>query len=431
MDLPSMPKSARPKPRLAISTLGCKTNFYESAVIAQSFGDTELVDFNQEADIYVINTCTVTNRTDYKSRNLIRKALLRKAEQPHIRIVVTGCFAQRSFEEIRAMGDVDLIVDNQNKLDIAAILDGKDNVFTDIMDAKDFAYKQVSSMLGHTRAFQKIQDGCDFYCAYCAVPYARGHSRSAHYEDVINQAQIFAESGFNEIVLGGVNLGLYCDGDRDIADVVTGIAEIPAIELIRISSIEPQLLSKGLLQKLSTVDKLCPHFHIPLQSGCDSILKSMGRHYDTLLIERLITRIIDLYPDAAIGFDLICGFPGESEEQYLQTYEFLNSLPIAYLHVFPYSRRKGTKADKMPGHLPNAIKKERVKCLSALSNSKKQAYIECLKKNNITLRGINEADDNAKAEILSDHYIRFQMPYARPQGTLISCDINDGRVITD
>ncbi|MCK9557003.1 MAG: tRNA (N(6)-L-threonylcarbamoyladenosine(37)-C(2))-methylthiotransferase MtaB [Candidatus Cloacimonetes bacterium] len=423
-----MPKSERTKPRIAISTLGCKTNFYESAVIAQSFGDIELVDFDQNADIYIINTCTVTNRTDYKSRNLIRKALAFKSDRPSVKVVVTGCFAQRSFEEICALGAVDLVVDNQNKLDIADILAGKENHFTDIMDATDFAYKPVDSMLGHTRAFQKIQDGCDFYCAYCAVPYARGHSRSARFPDVIEQAKLFAANGFKEIVLGGVNLGLYKCGDKDLADVVTGIAEIQDIELIRISSIEPQLLSTGLLQNLKAVEKLCPHFHIPLQSGSDSILKNMGRHYNTLLIKELVDSIISYYPDSAIGFDVICGFPAESDELFDETYQFLQSLPIAYLHVFPYSKRKDTKAEKMPGHLPNIIKSRRVKALTELSNSKRLAYITRLRDNGTVCRGINESTSSKYAEILSDHYIRLRIPGTYPQGTLVNCNIRDCEV---
>lgn len=426
-----MPYLPNPKPRVAIATLGCKTNFYESAVIAERLGEVQLVDFKDDADIYIINTCTVTNRTDYKSRNLIRKALARKAKNPSIRVVVTGCFAQRSLNEIISLGGIDFIVDNQSKLDIGDILAGKDNTFTDIMEAKEFVYSPVTNMLGHTRAFQKIQDGCDFYCAYCAVPYARGHSRSAKFEDVLAQAKIFAENGFKEIVLGGVNLGLYKDGERELSDVVRAIAEIEKIQLIRISSIEPQLLNNSLLNKLAKVDKLCPHFHIPLQSGSDSILKSMGRHYDTQLIKSLLDRIMELYPDAAVGFDVICGFPGETEKLFEETHAFLQSLPITYLHVFPYSQRKGTKAAKMPEHLPNAVKAQRVRILSTLSDSKKQEYMLLLKKRNTFCRGINESTATDYAEMLSDHYVRLRIHGSFIQGDAVKCLANDCSFILD
>lgn len=404
------------KPRLAISTLGCKTNFYESAAIAERFGDVELVKFTEDADVYIINTCTVTNRTDYKSRNLIRKALAKKADNPEVKVVVTGCFAQRSLSEIQALGPVDLVVDNQSKLDIAEIIAGRENHFTDIMDARDFVYRPVSNMLSHTRAFQKIQDGCDFYCAYCAVPYARGHSRSARYEDVIAQARLFADNGFREIVLGGVNLGLYRDEKKNLADVVRGIAEIDEIKLIRLSSIEPQLLFDDLLYNLSDVAKLCPHFHIPLQSGSDVILKSMGRRYDTILIRNLVSEILAIYPDAAIGFDTICGFPGENDEFFMETHDLLNSLPIAYLHVFSYSKRKGTRADQMPNQVPADIKNQRSLALTQLSREKTHKYMKKLKELNIRLRGINESDYPANPETLSDHYLRVKPPGNHAQG---------------
>lgn len=236
--------------RVAIATLGCKTNAYESAAIAARFPQTEyiLVPFDAAADIYIINTCTVTGRTDYKSRNLIRKALARKEKDPSIRIVATGCFAQRNPDEIRDLGDIDLIVDNQSKADIAAILNSGDYVFQDIMRSRDFAYRPVAKMVEHSRAFQKIQDGCDYRCAYCAVPYGRGSSRSAALSDVLEQARLFVQNGYREIVLGGVNLGLYQDGDHGLADVVEALQDIDNLELIRLSSIEPQLQLRTGLQ---------------------------------------------------------------------------------------------------------------------------------------------------------------------------------------
>lgn len=400
------------KPRIAISTLGCKTNFFESASIFEQFEDFELVDSESPAEIYIINSCTVTNRADYKSRYLIRKALAKKLEYPLAKVVVTGCFAQRSREEIQALGDVDFIVDNQNKLNIAEILAGQSYQWQDIMQATDFAYRPVSNMLGHTRAFQKIQDGCDFYCAYCAVPYGRGHSRSAHFADVVAQAKLFAEAGFKEIVLGGVNLGLYRDGDIDLVDVVNALSGIEGLSLIRISSIEPQLLHTEMLKRLQDIPKLCPHFHIPIQSASDTVLQRMGRHYDSTLIRKLSEDILIAFPDAAIGFDVITGFPGESETTFTEGYELLQELPIAYLHVFSYSRRKGTVADSMPNQVPNREKTRRAGILSALSQAKKLLYRDLLLRENTRLSGVVEMH----SEILSDHYLRVKLPFEELPG---------------
>jgi threonylcarbamoyladenosine tRNA methylthiotransferase MtaB len=404
--------------RIATKTLGCKINQAESAIILDQFpqGNIEIVDWSDPADIYIINTCTVTNRTDYKSRYHIRQALAMKALNPTTKVVVTGCFAQRSKEEIELLGDVDYIIDNQKKLDIAAIVSGMPASFSDIMEAKEFSYKPVSNMLGHSRAFQKIQDGCDFYCSYCAVPYARGHARSAKIEQVIEQARLFVDNGFKEIVLGGVNLGLYKDGDNDLGKVVSLMADIEGLELIRLSSIEPQLFSKQLIDRLSSIDKVCPHFHIPLQSGSDEILKSMGRRYDTSLVKDLVHNILTAFPHAAIGFDVITGFPGESDAHTLETYTLLKSLPIAYLHVFSYSKRKGTPAEKMSKQVTKDMKQVRTSQLVALSNELQASFRQSLKDKQVLLRGVVEAHSEHGSEFLSDHFIRVISPTIIPIG---------------
>ena len=432
--------------RIAIATLGCKVNTYESATIVESFEGSEVVDFSQDADIYIINTCTVTNRSDYKSRNLIRKALKKKELNPKIKIIVTGCFAQRSPDEIAEMGEIDFIIDNQAKLDIAEIVSGRDYAFADIMQAKDFAYRPLTSMLTHTRAYLKIQDGCDFYCSYCAIPYGRGHSRSARFEDVIAQANIFAKQGYKEIVLGGVNIGLYSSvaqdavpaksspvvadsvpptpqailQPQDLASVVQALANIPKLQLIRISSIEPQLFSTELIQKLSQIDKLCPHFHIALQSGSDAVLQAMCRKYTAALVRDMVNEILSLFPDAAIGFDVICGFPSETDALFEQTFNFLSSLPISYLHVFSYSKRKGTPAATMPNQINGKIKTQRVRQLTSLSLTKKEEYARLLKKQNPLIRGVVELSENGSSESLSDHYLRIRVSEELPIGSLIS-----------
>ena len=417
--------------RIALSTLGCKINQAESAAILAQFDAAEysVVAWEEAADIYIINTCTVTNRTDYKSRFLIRTALARKAQNPLVKVVVTGCFAQRSAAEIASLGEVDFIVDNQQKLDIATILAGSKYVFRDIMDARDFSYKPFATMHERTRAFQKIQDGCDFYCAYCAVPYARGHARSAPLEQVLQQARLFVAHGYKEIVLGGVNLGLYHDGKHDLGDVAEKMAQIEGLELIRLSSIEPQLLSQKLIQRLQAIPQICPHFHIPLQSGCDAVLGRMKRRYNTALMKSLVYSILGAFPDAAIGCDVITGFPGESEAEHSETQSFIQSLPLAYLHVFSYSKRKGTPADTMPNQVPKAIKNQRARQLSDLSEQLKQNYAAKLKEGNVTLRGIAETHKHGGTEFLSDHYLRVLIPQLIPIGELAEVSSLQAQII--
>lgn len=408
--------------RIAIATLGCKTNQFESAVILGQFNEAEsiTVPWDEPADIYIINTCTVTNRTDYKGRYLIRQALSRKELNPLAKVVVTGCFAQRSFEEIMSLGAIDLIVDNQHKLDIASILSGAEYQFQDIMTAREFSFKPVSRMHEHTRAFQKIQDGCDFYCAYCAVPYARGHNRSATLSQVIEQAELLVKAGYKEIVLGGVNLGLYRDGSHTLLDVVRAMSVIDGLELIRLSSLEPQLITHDLIKGLQEIPKFCPHLHIALQSGCDSVLQRMGRHYGTNDVSILIDKLLDPFPDLAIGFDVITGFPGETEQEHQSTLDFLSALPFTYLHVFSYSKRKGTPAATMSNQVPSDIKAVRSQQLHALSLAKTETYHKLLLALNTTLRGIVETHSHDASEFLSDHYLRVQVPQLITIGDLVS-----------
>ncbi len=407
--------------RIAIATLGCKTNTFESSAIIHQFDHNLfcLVPFSEPADIYIINTCTVTGRTDYKSRNLIRRILERKQADPSIRIVVTGCYAQRNPDEIRGMGEIDLIVDNQNKQDIARLLSDPDYSFSNIMSAKDFSYRPVGTMVGHTRAFQKIQDGCDFRCSYCAIPYGRGNSRSARFGDVISQARLFVENGSREIVLGGVNLGLYKDVHHGLADVVEALQGMDGLELIRLSSLEPQLVSSELLSRISACGKLCPHFHLALQSGCDGVLKRMNRDYTAQDVKSLIQEIYRLFPNVALGMDVIVGFPGENDAESEATRLFLSELDIAYLHVFSYSRRWGTPAASMPDQVSNQEKKQRGQTLTKLSDKKKSAYMERLISRGVKLKGISEKMVRGHCTFLSDHYIRVYTKDSFNQGELL------------
>lgn len=398
--------------RIAIQTLGCKINQYESACIADQFlrEGYVLVDFDQDADIYVINSCTVTNRTDFKSRNAIRKAVARKTETPNTTIIVTGCYAQRNPDDIKALGGVDFIIDNQSKGDILSIIEEHAYQFQDILSVKDFAEMGTDSMLERSRAFLKIQDGCDFYCAYCAVPYARGHSRSRLPENVLEQVKRLVNQGFQEFVLGGVNLGLYgLDNGQgyNLSNLLYDIEAIEGVKKIRLSSIEPQLFTDDLLGYIRSSKKLCPHFHIPLQSGSDTILQDMGRHYRTKEFALLIDKLCILRPDSAIGIDVIVGFPGETDELFNETMGFIESISITYLHVFTYSKRKGTKAASLPKQINGILSTERSRKLINIGQQKLSLYMQRLIDNQTIISGVIENTDNGIATCLSDHFVRI------------------------
>lgn len=398
--------------KLAVATFGCKINQYESAGIIAQFEEHgfQHVNFDQEAQVYVVNSCTVTNRTDYKSRNAIRKVLKRKQLNPNITLIITGCFVQRNLEEIKSMGDIDIVVDNQHKNIIYDLYCAKQDSFDDIMKYKEFSEMKATEMYDRSRAFVKIQDGCNFFCTYCAIPYARGRSRSRKKEDVLKQIKILVDNGYHEVVLGGINMGLYGQDIYDdyfLADLLADIEKIDHLDNMRLSSIEPQLFTEEVLAYFKTSRKITPHFHIPLQSGSDTILLAMKRHYNTAEFRQTITNIISIFPNAAFGIDVIVGFPGETEHLFQETYDFLASLPITYLHVFTYSRRKGTPAYTMKNQINGTIKKERANKLIALSSSLTNKYIDMVLTNKLELTAIVEERSDGLWTSLSDHFVRI------------------------
>lgn len=398
--------------KIAGITFGCKVNQYETSCILDDFikAGYQVVDYNEPADVYIVNTCTVTNRTDYKSRNAIRKALAQKKENHMVKIIVTGCYSQRNYDEIMELGNIDLIVDNNSKSKIMNYINHVDALnFRDILETTEFEEIFTSTMIDKTRAYIKVQDGCDYYCAYCAVPYARGHSRSRKKVNVLKQIQKLTEEGYKEFVLGGINLGLYGREQNDnyfLSHLLIDIEKIEGVELIRLSSIEPQLFSDDLLHFFRKSKKICPHFHIPLQVGCDEMLSYMGRRYTVSDFSSTIQSIKSIFPDAAIGIDVIAGLPGETEELFQKTQNFLTSLDFAYLHVFPYSRRPGTRAEKMSGQVHGSNIKKRTKLLTRLSAKKSQEYIDFIVKNSVMLKGVIENESNGFWTALSDHYVR-------------------------
>lgn len=398
--------------KVAAVTFGCKVNQYETSCILDEFTQAgyQIVEFDKPADVYVINSCTVTNRTDYKSRNAVRKALGHKAEDGNVKIVVTGCYAQLNREEIALLGDVDVIVDNNNKGRILDIVEQADYHFENVLDAQSFEDISTSQMQDKSRAFLKVQDGCDFYCAYCAIPFARGHSRSRSKDSVLEQVRKLVASGYHEFVLGGINLGFYgrdLEEDYCLADLMRDIVAIDGVEIIRLSSIEPQLIDDKLLQLFAESPKIASHFHVPLQSGCDELLKSMNRHYDTAEFATQIGKLKKVRPDMAIGIDLIVGLPGETEELFTKTENFLVDLDFTYLHVFSYSKRKGTKAAEMKGQVNGKVITKRNNQLTRLSDAKKARCTKQILENKTVLGGIVETKQDDYWTSLSDHYVRI------------------------
>jgi len=368
--------------KIAIATLGCKVNQFESASFSSAFiqAGCEMVPFSGEADIYVINTCSGTGRAGQQSRQLIRQAM--KAN-PEAKLVVTGCYAQMDSNHILDMVDSPLcIVGNGNKhllveLALAENRTDLSMLMGNIGLKKEITSLPVKGFPGRTRAFLKIQDGCNNFCSYCIVPYTRGRSRSLPLREVIEQVAVFAEEGYREIVITGINVGKYgldLEEQETIYSLIGRLCrEFPAIRF-RLSSIELTEVNDRLLSMLDELGNFMPHLHIPLQSGDDRILKKMNRRYAAADFVRVITTIKQALPGCAIGCDILCGFPGENEEEFLAGKQLIEDLPITYLHVFPYSKRPGTLAASMKTQVPKAVKGERVRLLRQLSQEKREEF---------------------------------------------------------
>lgn len=366
--------------KIAVATLGCKVNQYESAGIMEALEASacKIVAFDEEADFYIVNTCTVTGRSDAQSRRLIRQAA---KTNPDGQIIVTGCYARRAAAELKKIPGVALVTDRKDLIPqtVAAAASGKLTPESPADAFCDPACLKPTRFPGHTRAFLKIQDGCNSRCRYCIVPLVRGPSRSIPQREVISRINELNHAGFREVVLTGIHLGAYgadLAPPTELTDVVKTIVADRAVLRLRLSSIEPLEITDSLIALLQHSDILCRHLHIPLQSGDDVILKEMGRPYDTGYFRQLLEKIQKAVPDLAIGLDVMAGFPGEDEQAFNRTMQFIAALPVAYLHVFPYSERPGTAAAAMPGKISAVEKKYRVQALRDLGKEKRTAFAE-------------------------------------------------------
>lgn len=428
------PNKKMEKKRVAFYTLGCKLNFSETSTIARSFQDEgfDRVEFEEVADIYVINTCSVTDNADKQFKQVVRKAL--KLNENAF-VAAVGCYAQLKPEELAAVDGVDLVLGATEKFKITDYINdlSKNNygeVHSCEISEADF-YVGSYSIGDRTRAFLKVQDGCDYKCTYCTIPLARGISRSDTMENVLRNAAEIAAQGIKEIVLTGVNIGDYGKGEfgnkrheHTFLELVQALDQVEGIERLRISSIEPNLLKNETIDFVSQSRTFVPHFHIPLQSGSNDILKKMKRRYLRELYAERVAKIREVMPHACIGVDVIVGFPGETDEHFLETYHFLNEMDISYLHVFTYSERDNTEAAAMDGVVPANVRAKRSKMLRGLSVKKRRAFYESQLG---TRRTVLFEDENKEGYIygFTENYVRVKLPW-NPElaNTLVSVELS-------
>ncbi len=398
----------------AFYTLGCKLNFSETSTIGRQLTEAGFakVDFTQSADIYVINTCSVTDNADKKCRTVVKEALRHNA---NAFIVVIGCYAQLKPTEIASISGVDLVLGASEKFNLTQFLNSTqkkevaevhDGRIKDVLD-----YHASFSVGDRTRSFLKIQDGCDYFCSFCTIPLARGKSRSDTISNIITQAHTIVASGVKEIILTGVNTGDFGVGTNEtFYDLLKAFEKVDGLERLRISSIEPNLLTDEIIELAAVSSKIVPHFHIPLQSGSDKLLKTMRRKYDTALYTSRIEKIKQLMPGCCIGVDVIIGFPGETQEEFIETYNYLNGLDISYLHVFTYSEREHTTAAKLPGKVTMKDRNERSKMLHILSDKKRRHFYQQHIGNTYPVLWEAESDNNLMFGF-TPNYIKVKTTY--------------------
>jgi len=403
--------------KVAFSTLGCRVNVYESEAMAEKFirEGYEVVEPSEVADVYVINTCTVTNMGDKKSRQIISKS---RRLNEDATIAVVGCYSQMAPQEVSEIPGVDVVLGTRNKGDVVYYVnkardEGKSQVHVEpVIKNKKFEDLNIQEYQDKTRAFLKIQDGCNRFCTYCIIPYSRGSVCSKDPRKVMEEVKKLAEHGFKEVILSGIHTasyGLDLEGKITLIDLIEDIENIEGIERIRIGSIEPAFFTKEVIEKMKTFKKLCPHFHLSLQSGCDSTLKRMNRRYTAAEYKAAVELLRETMPDVSITTDVIVGFPGETEEEFKETFDFLEDIKLTKTHIFKFSPRKGTRAENMTGQLDGNVKDKRSKILMDLNKKNESDFnkkflgreLDVLFEGNIR---------NGLAEGYAPNYIKVQVP---------------------
>ncbi|SFQ07999.1 threonylcarbamoyladenosine tRNA methylthiotransferase MtaB [Lachnospiraceae bacterium XBB1006] len=368
--------------KAALHNLGCKVNAYETEAMQTLLEEAgyEIVDFHEMADVYVINTCSVTNIADRKSRQMLHQA---KKRNPKAAVVACGCYVQTSPQKAAEDEAIDVVIGNNQKYRLPEILNeffasgGKISKVPDISKDKQYEQMRMKKTAEHTRAFVKVQDGCNQFCTYCIIPYARGRVRSRTYEDVISEIEELAQNGYQEVVLTGIHLSSYGkDVDSSLIDLIEGVAKVGGIRRVRLGSLEPNIVTEEFASRLSKVEEFCPHFHLSLQSGCDETLRRMNRHYTAKEYLDGCTLLRKYFAHPAITTDVIVGFPGETEEEFAKTREFLQQVDFYEVHLFKYSKRQGTPAATMPNQLTEKQKAERSHILAEDLKANKRRFME-------------------------------------------------------
>ena len=423
-----------------IITLGCKVNQYESEAVEELFLQKGYEKSNENADIYVLNTCTVTKMSDRKSRQMISRA---RRDNPEAVVAVMGCYSQVKPEEVAAIEGVDIVLGSRNKENVVElcedVLQNKGAIDKIIApsETKTFEELQISNQTEMTRAYLKIQDGCNMYCSYCLIPYARGNIVSRDIPSIVQETRRLAKNNFKEIVLTGIHVSSYgkdFDDGSSLIDVIEAVAKVDGIERIRLSSMEPRHISIEFLERMKATGKACDHFHLSLQSGSDDILKSMNRKYDRALYKQKIEEIRQVFPNAGITTDIIVGFPGETEENHKQTMDFVDDIKFSKTHLFKFSPREGTRAAKMSDQINGNIKKDRLHDLEKIEEANRKEFLEKQIGKVLSVLVESKSDLEGYSGGYSTNYSKVNVKEDIPANTIIDVkitDIKDGELIGD
>lgn len=416
-----------------ILTLGCKVNQYESEAVEEIFGERGFERKEKNADVYVINTCTVTNMSDRKSRQMISRA---RKDNPEAIIAVMGCYSQVKPEDVAKIEGVDIVLGSRNKEEVVELCENMlqnkaaiDQVIS-VSEDKTFEELEISNQTEMTRAYMKIQDGCNMYCSYCLIPYARGNVVSRPIDSITKEAERLAKNGFKEIVLTGIHVASYgkdFDDDISLIDVIENVAKVNGIERIRLSSMEPRHITRDFLERMRATNKACDHFHLSLQSGSDDVLKAMNRKYDTAMFKEKIDLIREVFPNAGLTTDIIVGFPGETEENHKATMDFVKEIKFAKTHLFKYSQRDGTRAAAMKGQINGNIKKDRLKDLEAIENINREQFLENQIGKVLAVLIESKSDLEGYSGGYSTNYLKVNVKEHIPANTIIDVEISEIR----